>query len=396
MNYETPITADDGDALAGDTLSAGSGLRSVSRRTIILSVIGLIFLVAAAFYLLRVGEAPSVAAGGDTDQSPSITVIEPGRTTVQGEIVATGTIAARRSMPVGVVGEGGRVVAVPVDAGQWVKAGQVLAVIDRSVQNEQALSSDAQVQVAQANARLAQSNLERALKLVDRGFVSAADVDRLTATRDAAAAQVKVARAQLGELRARNARLSIIAPAEGLVLERNVEPGQVVSPSSGALFTIAKGGQMELLAQLGETELAKISTGALAKVTPAGTNKAYTGQVWQIAPTINMQNRQGTARIALSYADGLRPGGFATAKLLSGTVVAPILPESAVLSDSKGSYVYIADKDNKVVHQPVKTGMTTDKGVVITDGLTGAERVVLRAGEFLNPGETIKPVKAGS
>ena len=64
-------------------------------------------------------------------------------------------------MPVGVVGEGGRVVSVPVDAGDWVSQGQVLARIDRSVQSQQVQSFSAQVQVAQSDADLAQANLDR-------------------------------------------------------------------------------------------------------------------------------------------------------------------------------------------------------------------------------------------
>ena len=208
-----------------------------------------------------------------------VTVVTPGRTTIEGEISSTGTIAARRTLPVGVVGEGGRVVSVPVDAGSWVRQGQVLAVIDRSVQNQQALSAAAQVQVAQADANLAQSNLDRALQLVERGFVSKADVDRLTATRDAAVARVRFARAQAGELQARNARLNIVAPAAGLVLERNVEPGQTVGAGSQPLFTIAQGGEMEMLAQLGETELASLRAGATATVFPVGTDEGFTGQI---------------------------------------------------------------------------------------------------------------------
>ena len=132
-------------------------------------------------------------------QIPAVTVLAPGSGTIEGVINATGTLAARREMPVGVVGEGGRVISVPVEAGDWVGAGQVLAVIDRSVQSQQAESQAAQIQVARADAELAQANLDRALQLVDRGFISKADVDRLTATRDAAAARVRVAEAQYGE-----------------------------------------------------------------------------------------------------------------------------------------------------------------------------------------------------
>jgi HlyD family secretion protein len=325
---------------------------------------------------------------------PSVSVVSPGSGTVEGSINATGTLAARRPMPVGVVGEGGRVVSIPVEAGQWVNAGQVLAVIDRSVQNQQAQSSAASIEVARADAKLAQANLDRSLQLVARGFVSQADIDRLTALRDAARARVRVSEAQYRELLARNARLNIVAPAAGYVLERNVDLGEVVGAGAGTLFTIAQGGQMEMLARLSEDDLAKVSVGVPAEVTPVGTEKAFRGQVWLVSPIIDATNRQGTARIALSYAPQIRPGGFASVRINSGTVVAPLLPESAIMADDKGSYVYIVDGQNKVVRREVTIGLVTAQGITVASGLTGKERVVLRAGGFLTVGDTVKPVAA--
>src|SRR3546814_5026845 len=136
-------------------------------------------------------------------------------------------------MPVGVAGGGGRFTRVLVDAGTWVKAGQVLATVDRSVQSETAASLAAQVRVAGADAKLAQADLDRAKQLVSRGFISQADIDSKTATRDAAVARVNVAKASLAETPARNGRLDHRAPAAGLVLTRDVEPGQIVSAGSG-------------------------------------------------------------------------------------------------------------------------------------------------------------------
>ena len=308
-----------------------------------------------------------------------------------GKINANGTLAARRELPVGVAGEGGQVVQVLVEPGDWVGAGQVLAVVDRSVQVQQQASSSAQIQVAQADFRLAQTNLDRALKLVERGFISKADIDRLTALRDSASARVRVASAQLGELQARTRRLNIVAPAAGLVLERKVEPGQVVGGGSGILFRIAKGGEMELRAQIGEVDLAKLAKGTMAQVTPVGSSKTFSGEVWQLAPVIDPQSRQGTARIAMAYAPELKPGGFASAVIDSGAVVAPQLPDSAILSDSKGSYVFIIDQNNKVQRRDVKTGLISESGIAIVEGLTGSERVVVRSGGFLSPGETVNP-----
>lgn len=151
---------------------------------------------------------------------------------------------------------------------------------------------------------------------------------------------------------------------------------------------------MEMLARLGEVELGRVRAGKSALITPVGTEKSFTGRIWQISPVIDAQDRQGTARIALAYAPELRPGGFATAVISSGTTVAPVLPESAIMSDDAGSYVYILDKDDKVVRRNVKLGVVSASGVLVDEGLTGRERVVMRAGGFLNPGETVKPVKA--
>ena len=391
MNYETRLEVTKGslDGAADDQARA-------KKRKIIIAVVALVVAALIAAVMLSGGEEQPAFTGAENGTIPSVTVIVPGTGTYATTINATGTLAARRELPVGVVGEGGRVVAVPVEPGQWVRAGQVLAVIDRSVQTQQAASAAAQIQVAQADADLAQANLDRALQLVERGFISKADVDRLTATRDAAVARVRVAQAQAGERNARNAQLNIVAPAAGLLLTRNVEPGQVVGAGSGVLFAIARGGEMELLAAVGETELGAIPLGATGSVTPAGSSASFTCQVWQKSPVINEQTRQGTARCAMSYNPALRPGGFATIALGGGALVATRLPESAVLSDDQGSYVFVVDGENKVVRRAVQLGAITDEGIVISSGLAGNERIVARAGGFLTAGEEVRPVLDGA
>jgi RND family efflux transporter MFP subunit len=395
MNYDTKIdTVPLEEATASELLESDSEDTRRARRKAWIIALGAGALLVALFLLFH-DSAPEPFSPENASQTPVVTVISPGRSTVAGRINATGTLAARREEPVGISGDGGQIVRVLVEPGEWVQAGQVLAVIDRAVQAEQSAALAAQIQVAAADARLAQANLDRALKLVDRGFISKADVDRLTATRDAARARVGVARAQLGEMQARVRRLDIVAPSAGLVLERNVEPGQVVGPGSGVLFRLARGGEMELLARLGEEDLAAVSIGISATVTPVGSDKSFTGQVWQVSPVIDPQTRQGSARIALAYAPELRPGGFALAEIAAGSTVAPRLPESAVLSDNRGSFVYVIGKDNKVERRDIKTGGITGEGILVASGLSGNERIVARAGAFLAPGETVRP-RAGT
>ena len=303
-------------------------------------------------------------------------------------------ITRRPKGSVGVAGQGGMVKRVLVDAGDWVQAGQVLAEVDRSVQTETAASLAAQIKVAQADAQLAQANLDRAQKLVGDGFISKADLDQLVATRDGAVAKVNVAKAQLAETQAQNAQLDIRAPAAGLVLSRSCEPGQIVGPSSGTLFRMAKDGWMEVDAQLAESDLTKLHAGVPATVTPVGSSQSYPGQVWQVSPVIDPQTRQGIARIAVKYHPDLRPGGFASAVIHAGAAQAPLLPQTAVLSDDAGNYVYIVGPGDKVERRNITTGQVSDAGVAITSGLTGTEHVVVSAGAFLNPGQKVIPTLA--
>jgi HlyD family secretion protein len=389
MNFDSRISAE--SYAADNPLLEGSEEDRRSRlRLWAAGIVVLLAMIAVWLWLNRSG----MSAADEVDkksQAPVVSVISPGRATIEGAINATGTLAARRELPVGVAGEGGQVAAVLVEPGQWVGAGQVLAVIDRSVQVQQQNSQAAQIEVARANARLAQDNLDRALKLVERGFISKAEIDRLTASRDAARAQVRVAGAQLGVLQAQTRRLNVVAPAAGLVLERRVEPGQVVSSGSGMLFRMAQDGGMELKAQLGQVELTQVGVGVSAEITPVGSDRTFTGQVWQMPQVIDAASRQGLVRIALPYSPELVPGGFASVVIRSGSVVAPMLPESAILSDNQGAYVYIVGKDNKIQRRAVKTGTVTSNGIAVIAGLSGTEQVVLRAGGFLSPGETVQP-----
>jgi HlyD family secretion protein len=382
MNIEPGFSRDRADYV--ELLTEPS--RARRKRWMIGGAILLIVLIASAL-LLRGGGTPPPAAPA----LPRVTVIVPGSQTVANLITATGSLAARREMPVGVAGEGGMIARVLVEPGDWVRAGQTLATIERSVQAQEANALAASIRVARADAALAQSELDRAQQLVARGFISKADIDRKTATRDAAVARVTVAQAQLGQQRARIGRLDIRSPAGGLVLTRAVEPGQVVGAGQDALFRIAKGGEMELLAKLAESDLAQLAIGAPADVTPVGTTLTLKGSVWQLSPVIDPQTRQGIARIALTYDKAIRPGGFASARIMSGTVDAPLLPESAVQSDEKGNFAYIVGKDDKVERRGVKTGQVSDKGITILSGLSGNEQVVLSAGAFLSPGDKIIP-----
>ena len=375
--------------------------RSKKRRNLIIGAVAVVAILVAAFFLFGNGggdqKATGTAAaakgegGKPGGQIPSVTVIVPGKSDVARTVTASGALAARRDQPVGVSGEGGRVSEVYVDAGSWVRQGQVLASIDRAVQGQEAAQLSAQIQVARADAALAQNELDRSQSLVGRGFVSKADLDRKRAARDAAAARVRVAQAQLGASQVRIGRLDVRAPTAGLILSRSVEVGQIVSPGSGGLFRLARGGEMEMRASLSQQDLASVREGMSASVSPIGIDRSFAGRVWQISPVIDPASRQGEVRIAIPYDPSIRPGGFAEARIVAGGTTAPLLPQSAVLSDQDGNYVYVVNAKNEIERRAITVGSVDDSGVTVTAGLSGQEAVVLSAGPFLNPGQKVAP-----
>lgn len=383
MNYETQFVGESVVMVDADEQ------RARRKRLVMIGAAIAILLVAIATWIAMRGKDVPAAATGPT--APVVSVSQPGQSVVARTVTATGSLAARIDMPVGVLGEGGMVTQVLVQPGDWVRAGQVLAVLERSVQAQQVRSLAAQVDVARADAKLAQAQLDRAKALVGRGFISAADIDQRTATRDAANARVGVAAAQLAEQRARTGRLDIRAPASGLVLTRAVEPGQIVGAGSGVLFRMAKDGEMELMAQVAESDLRSLRVGNSATVTLIGGGAQFAGRVWQVSPVVDPQTRQGIARIAIPFNPAIRPGGFAAVTITSGSGSAPLLPESAVQSDPKGSYVYIVNAKNQVERRDVTVGQVSDAGVAVTSGIDGGERIVTSAGAFLAPGQKVKP-----
>ena len=151
MNRETTFAS-------SDTLVVVD--RSRRRRNIfIAAAVGIAVIVAAFLFLGGKGDekAGAPGAGAPGGNIPTVTVVVPGRSQVARIVTASGALAAHRDQPVGVAGEGGMVRAVLVDAGTWVRQGQTLATVDRSVQSQNAAQLAAQVQVARADAALAQN-----------------------------------------------------------------------------------------------------------------------------------------------------------------------------------------------------------------------------------------------
>jgi multidrug efflux pump subunit AcrA (membrane-fusion protein) len=132
-----------------------------------------------------------------------------------------------------------------------------------------------------------------------------------------------------------------------------------------------------------------------AAVYLTGIAKPFKGHVRLLGAVIDPKTRLGEIRIALDPDSTLRPGAFATGAVTVGEANRPVLPQTAVLSDLQGSYVFVVNASKVVERRAVRIADTTAAGVVIGDGLKGDEQVISLAGGFLRAGERVEIAKTG-
>jgi RND family efflux transporter MFP subunit len=353
--------------------------------------LGLIVLIGAALVLRlsALGHAKNVAV--DKTNIPTVTVTIPSESSLPTTVSIIGTIGARYDVPIGVEGDGGRVEAITVEAGDRVKRGQLLARLSTAVLRPEVGSLAATLEQSRTEAELAEAEYKRALAVGAAGALSTEETERRRSTAATAAAKVKVAEAQLAQAQARLDRMEVRAPADGTILTRTVELGQTVAAGGPALFRLAEGNEVELRGEVAEQDLPALQVGQTARVTLTGSAQDYVGKVRLLGAVIDPQTRLGMVRIALEPSANLRPGAFARADVTISHAQRAVLPQTAVLTDDKGSYVLVVDPHNVVQRRDVHVSGIVANGVTIASGLTATDRVVASAGAFLQPGEIVNP-----
>jgi HlyD family secretion protein len=383
-----------GPTAAADTPASGMPdiIRNNPSRWIIGGVVVLVLLIVAAVVRQYTKPAAPAAAISQQKQIPLVTASAPGIQAVKSTVTFTGTIQARYDMPIGAEGESGRITAVLVEAGDRVKAGQVLARIDQSVLRPQLNRLTASLEEAKAQAALSAAEYRRAQGVAASGALSSEEIARREAAAVTDEARVKVAAAQLAEAEARLGKTAILAPASGIVLTRNAEVGQTASPGGEPLFRLAREGEIEMRGAVAERDLVTLSVGQTAQVYLTGIAAPFEGKVRLLGAIIDPISRLGDIRISLKPHTALRPGAFARGEVVVGAAQRPVLPQTAVLSDSQGTFVLIVNDENKTERRPVRVGNSVPEGLVISEGLNGDERVITTAGAFLRNGESVKVV----
>jgi RND family efflux transporter MFP subunit len=350
----------------------------------------LAILIVAAVLARVMRPKPALVPLAEQQNIPLISVMTPGVKPVTSTVTFTGAIFARYDMPIGNDGDTGRIVSISAEAGDHVERGQLLAKVSDSVIIPQVNRLEASVEQAKAQAALSEAEYRRAKGVEAAGALSAEDIEKRKATAITDAANVKVAEAQLAEAQARLGRTRIVAPIAGTVLTRTAEVGQIAVAGGPALFRIASGGEVEMRGQLAEQDLAQVKVGDAATVHLTGLAQAFEGKVRLLGAVIDPQSRLGEIRIGLKPDPALRPGAFARGTVSVAQAMRPVVPQTAVLTDINGSYVFIVNAQSRAERRAVRVADTTDAGMVIASGLGGNERVVTTAAGFLRDGEEVK------
>jgi RND family efflux transporter MFP subunit len=312
-----------------------------------------------------------------------------------------------------------------VDIGAKVKAGQILAVISAPEVDQQLLQSRATLaqseaalqqaraalEQARANAELARLTKERDLPLGQQRAISQQIVDGAVQAYDARVADVAAAEANItaaeANVAANRANVSrllqmqgferIVAPFDGVITQRNVERGDLVSTgSSGAnkpLFSIAQSGTLRIQVDVPQSEAVNIEDGQKAAVdVKEQLGRLYTGTVIRNAGALNNAARTMLTELQVDNSDGsLLPGMYAQVKFtLPEQRTSLIIPTSSLVVDHGGMHVVTVARNHTVHFVPVTIGKDMGKEVEILNGLNGSEPLVSSPSDLLNEGDHVE------
>jgi RND family efflux transporter MFP subunit len=312
-----------------------------------------------------------------------------------------------------------------VDIGAKVKAGQILAVISAPEVDQQLLQSRATLaqseaalqqaraalEQAKANAELARLTKERDIPLGQQRAISqqivdgavqaydarVADVAAATANITAAEANVTANRANVSRLQQMQGFERIVAPFDGVITQRNVERGDLVSTgSSGAgkpLFSIAQSRTLRIQVDVPQSEAVNIQDGQKAAVdVKERLGRAYTGTVIRNAGALNNAARTMLTEVQVDNSDGsLLPGMYAQVKFtLPEQRTSLIIPTSSLVVDHGGMHVVTVARNHTVHFVPVTIGKDMGKEVEILNGLHGSEPLVSSPSDLLNEGDHVE------
>ena len=279
------------------------------------------------------------------------------------------------------------------DNGEPVKRGELLVKLDDAAIRDALLSAEEALRAAERSFEGAERTFQRLKSLQAQGMSSVQAMEDAEVRRNLAQSEQVAAKARVSTARQQLERTEVRAPFDGIILTRNAEVGQLGSPGAGPLFRIGRRGSIEMRGNVAERDLPRLKVGQAARVRVTGVDQAFEGEVRLIGAVIEPSTRLGSVRIELREHRDLRPGAFARGEVETGRGSRPVIPQTSVMSDSGGNYVYLVGADNVVERRDVRIDGSRVEGLVVAAGLTGGERLIKTAGPYLRVGEKVRVAK---
>jgi RND family efflux transporter MFP subunit len=282
--------------------------------------------------------------------------------TLQAGPEVSGTLRARRAASIRAE-VAGAVLEVAAQAGERVKAGQLLARVDDTALADALLAARLGVTAARNGLSVARSNADRSRTLADAGASSSQQAEQADAALEAARAVLADAEARLAQAALLAGKTRVRAPFAGVVSERQVSPGDVVAPGA-PLFTVIDPAQLELEAAVPAANAGEVTAGAHVQFRVTGFGAGFDGKVDRLNPAVDAATGQVRLYVNVPNEDGkLLAGLYAEGRIATRRQTAPSAPESAVDGSTQPPTV-MRVAGGKVEKVPVE--------VVLRDDVAGA------------------------
>jgi RND family efflux transporter MFP subunit len=286
------------------------------------------------------------------------------------------------------------------DIGSKVKAGALLAEIDTPDLDQQLLQARADLNVAEANAKLSEITAKRWQSLAGTDAVAKQDVDQRTFTWNANLAQVKSAQANLDRLLAEEGFKRLTAPFDGIVTARNTDIGALIGvgvSGGAALFVVSETAQLRIYLNVPQSYVPSVPPGTTATIrVPEHPGRSYSGTVEASAQSVDPSSGTTLMQIVVDNRSGeLMPGDYASIHLDdAGTANVLSVPSSALMFDARGLSVATVGSDNRVIVKPVTIERDLGSVIEIASGLNVTDRVIQNPPDGITTGAIVNVVSS--
>lgn len=285
---------------------------------------------------------------------------------------------------------GGSMLQVGAEEGQSVRRGAVIARIEAATLEDARRSAQSAVRSAESQLEVARREAERTAQLVAAGALAQRDLEVARSNVTAAEAQLAEARARLVTASKQLGDAVVRAPFDGIVADRAVNTGDVVTPGT-ALLTIIDPSSMQLEASVPSEELALLHVGAPVQFTVRGYKEPFEGRIDRISPQADPTTRQVPIFVSIPNTGGrLVAGLFAEGRVVSGSAEGLVVPSAAV-NETQGTPWVLRVSGGRAEKVDVKIGLRDERTerVQLVAGVNEGDILLRGAAQGITPGTPV-------